>query len=323
MEGGPNQTETPKQTQKCARSVRDSSKTTKVTCCEWLCTTMGDSTGQHLPPVTRRRTGLRVAILLGAPVNWTAAFALRWQSTVACAARAVSTAVLGRALFFSGAGVKRVARLFAGQGRFLTSVLIDACYAGHADVVKLLLALPLEKGVDPAADNSRGLQLACRRGHVEIVELLLALPLERGVDPGADSNRMVWEACAADHVAIVKLLLALPPERGVDPAASDDEPLLMACKDGHVEIVKLLLALPTSRGCRPGGIQQRTPAAGMQGRRGGDREAPAGAAPGEGCRPGGVRQRCPAAGVFVWPRGDREAPVGAAYLEWCRPGSGP
>ena len=166
--------------------------------------------GRRLPPVTWRRTGLRVAILLGAPVDWTAAFALRWRSTVVCAARARSMTVLSRALFVSDGGKKGVARLLRGQGAFLTALFADACDAGHADVARLLLALPPNRGVNPAALSNDALLWACRNGHTEIVELLLALPLSRGVNPAATETSALWWACWGGHVEIVRLLLALP-----------------------------------------------------------------------------------------------------------------
>ena len=51
---------------------------------------------------------------------------------------------------------------------------------GHTDVVRMVLELPLEHGVNPAEHDNEALLNACHNGHTEIVRLLLDLPLERG-----------------------------------------------------------------------------------------------------------------------------------------------
>jgi hypothetical protein len=40
----------------------------------------------------------------------------------------------------------------------------------------MLLDLPLDRGVNPAANNNEALQNACHFGRTEIVRMLLALP---------------------------------------------------------------------------------------------------------------------------------------------------
>lgn len=163
-------------------------------------------------------------MLLSAPVNWAAALAVRWQTAVACAARTGATtgntAALERALYHPTPGragqMGRTARRLPQQGAFLTQLHIDACTDGHVEIVKLLLALPRDRGVDVTAVHNDAVCLACEGGHVEVVKLLLALPLEHGVNPAACGNYGLRWACANGHLEIVRLLLALPRDRGVD-----------------------------------------------------------------------------------------------------------
>ena len=44
------------------------------------------------------------------------------------------------------------------------------------EIVRLLLALPTDRGVNPAVDNNAPLRFVCGNGHTKIVRLLLALP---------------------------------------------------------------------------------------------------------------------------------------------------
>jgi len=88
---------------------------------------------------------------------------------------------------------------------------------------------------------------ACRDGHTEVVRLILDLPLERGVDPTARDNEALRHASLNGNTEIVRLLLALPPDRGVNLSARDNEALRHACVrhacyHGHTEIVRMLLA---------------------------------------------------------------------------------
>jgi len=50
-----------------------------------------------------------------------------------------------------------------------------------------------------------------KNGHVEVVRLLLDLPLERGVNPAANDNLALRTAREIGHTEIVRL----PPDRGV------------------------------------------------------------------------------------------------------------
>jgi len=136
----------------------------------------------------------------------------------------------------------------AGDDVSDTNAFRTACALGRIGIVRLLLELPLEKGVEPAANDNFALLHASTRAHTEIVRLLLDLPLNRGVDPAVGDNSALRSACYQGHTEIVRLLLDLPPERGVNPAADNNAALRTACYQGHTEIVRLLLELPLDRG---------------------------------------------------------------------------
>jgi len=59
--------------------------------------------------------------------------------------------------------------------------------------------------------NNAALSWACYNGHTEIVRLLLDLPLNRGVVP--NYNALLQRAYSNGRVDIVRLLLDLPKER--------------------------------------------------------------------------------------------------------------
>jgi len=83
---------------------------------------------------------------------------------------------------------------------------VFACTHGHTKIVRLLLEL--ERGVDPAAIHNLALCNASFNGHAVIVRLLLDLPSERGVNPAARDNTAVHLAVAIErgHTEIVYLL---------------------------------------------------------------------------------------------------------------------
>jgi len=78
------------------------------------------------------------------------------------------------------------------------------------------------------------------RGRTEIVRMLLDLPLERGVNPSARFNAPLNYACRNGHTEIVRMLLALPLERGVNPAAHNNAALRLASERGFADICELL-----------------------------------------------------------------------------------
>jgi len=119
---------------------------------------------------------------------------------------------------------------------------------GHTEIVRLILDLPLERGV--TARDNEALRFASQNGHTEIVRLLLDLPLERGVNPAANDNYAIRHASIRGHTEIVSMLIDLPPERGV--AANVNAALICAIQNGHTEIVSMLIDLPPERGVDPG-----------------------------------------------------------------------
>ena len=168
--------------------------------------------------------------------------------------------------------------------------LVRASYFGRTEVVRMLLDLPLERGVDPSSrnndalrfaslrgrtevvrmllaqrgrgvepsdDNNYALRVASREGHIEVVRLLLdepAGPGGRGVEPSADNNGALRWASAYGHAEVVRMLLDEPTGpggRGVDPSADDNYALRWASSFGHTEVVRMLLALPLWRGVAP------------------------------------------------------------------------
>ena len=91
-----------------------------------------------------------------------------------------------------------------------------AALCGHVHVMRLLLDLPPERGVDPAADSTARLRCAAWLGSAEVVRLLRECPPERGVDPAACNNEAVRTTASE---AVARLLTELPPHRGVDVTA--------------------------------------------------------------------------------------------------------
>jgi ankyrin repeat protein len=69
------------------------------------------------------------------------------------------------------------------------NLFITACAHGRTEIVRFLLALPPERGVDPAARGNEAIQCASENGHMKIVRMLLDLPLERGVNPAVHDNK--------------------------------------------------------------------------------------------------------------------------------------
>jgi ankyrin repeat protein len=106
-----------------------------------------------------------------------------------------------------------------------------ACGGGHTEIVRLLLDLPQERGVDPAADDNTSLIDACGNGQMEIVRLLLDLPLDRGI-----RQYSTYRSKCQRAKGNCLLLLNLPLERGVNPTAQDNDALRFECRHGHTEI---------------------------------------------------------------------------------------
>ena len=118
------------------------------------------------------------------------------------------------------------------------TALAWAARAGHADVVKVLLAhglAPLHRD----DDNYTPLSLAVYKKHTEAVRLLIAaIPRERYRDVGIIDQ--VWMASYLEDTDTLRVLL----EAGVPPdyiALQGGSALISAVEDGNLERVKLLL----------------------------------------------------------------------------------
>jgi ankyrin repeat protein len=120
----------------------------------------------------------------------------------------------------------------------INCAFLHACEWGYTEIVRLFL----EKGgslINPSAYGNQAFRTACARGCIDVVRLLLDLPLERGVDPAANDNYAFRFACENGQTEIARLLLDLPLERG--PTAADNHALKYARKYGRTDIVRLLL----------------------------------------------------------------------------------
>ena len=107
--------------------------------------------------------------------------------------------------------------------------LIKECEIGNVEKVASLLLI-----VDPSVQDNLALLEACYYGNFEIVRLLLADPR---VDPRAAGNWPVQISSKEGYFEIVRLLL---DDRRVDPTADDNLALKWAISNGHTDVVQLL-----------------------------------------------------------------------------------
>ena len=126
-------------------------------------------------------------------------------------------------------------------GAYRDYPLQNACEHGHIEVVKLLLSLPLSRGVLPSSNDNRALRLAAKNGHSDIVQLLLNLPLERGVDPSALDNEALIYASSYHRHDVVRILM----ESGrVDPGTQNNRAMRLACIHRDWNMVFILQSDP-------------------------------------------------------------------------------
>ncbi|KAL5584352.1 hypothetical protein FOVSG1_013741 [Fusarium oxysporum f. sp. vasinfectum] len=117
-------------------------------------------------------------------------------------------------------------------------LLKDACAAGYADIVDLLI----KAGADTNVLGGRGpytpLIAASQNGHARVVQLLLGA----GADPDISDNRSnaIFAASKAGHDDIVLWLLAAGAD--VDQLASRTSALQVAAEGGHDQCVPWLIA---------------------------------------------------------------------------------
>ena len=136
------------------------------------------------------------------------------------------------AAFAAGAGMADLLQLAIDQGARAgengSAVLLDAVEKGQTDIVKFVLALPAEHGVDVAASSEFAVQRAAELGHAEILRLLIA----HGADPFVLEGKPARLASTRNRSETFRLLLDLP---GWSPEMLDGvvgEALSVAAEDG-------------------------------------------------------------------------------------------
>ena len=180
-----------------------------------------------LPPTAALIVGRRASVLLGVPVDWATAIALNPSVAGTICAR--------------NNNVHQLLRCVPCVNEELLNAWLEmATNQGHKDVVQFLCELPLDRGVDPAADSNHALVLAALHGHRNVVQYLCELPLDRGIDPAVGHNWALRWAAENGHFDVVKYLCELPLDRGVDPAADNNGAMRWAERNGHLNLVQYL-----------------------------------------------------------------------------------
>ena len=110
----------------------------------------------------------------------------------------------------------------------------DACYAGHIEIVKLLLNLELPSSPMCCCgdiytdtpyhiiDVHSGYMRACMKGHIEIAKLLLSLEGSRKLKHYISCGNLCFhKAWRGHHIEIVNLLLSLNSEMNINLHIND------------------------------------------------------------------------------------------------------
>lgn len=140
------------------------------------------------------------------------------------------------------------------------SMILDlACQHGYLDILRYQLT----QGVTIEDLHDReALISACYAGHLEIVQLLLTFRDHAGNmlninDLRFEHNRILFMACAKGNLPLVEFLLAYRDNMGrqlvlediCDPAPDRGEAsITVACHNGHFEVVEYLLTYQDSTG---------------------------------------------------------------------------
>jgi len=165
---------------------------------------------------------------------------------------AFEAAVLGAALLGHTDVIRAIVELLTGDhGLPLSFEIVGddnrafrlAAHEGHVALVRYLCDLPVNVGIDPAANDNDALSNAAMYEHEDVVRLLCELPLHRGVDPAENHNQALRWAAWKGHIGIVRCLCELPPQRGVDPtdcAEMECNAMQIVAQEGHVEVMRYL-----------------------------------------------------------------------------------
>ncbi|XP_062525122.1 ankyrin repeat domain-containing protein 17 isoform X10 [Bombyx mori] len=124
------------------------------------------------------------------------------------------------------------------SNEFKESALTLACYKGHLDMVRFLLAAGADRE-HKTDEMHTALMEASMDGHVEVARLLLDSGAQVNMPTDSFESPLTLAACGG-HVDLAMLLL----ERGANIEEVNDEgytPLMEAAREGHEEMVALLL----------------------------------------------------------------------------------
>ncbi|XP_069486894.1 ankyrin repeat domain-containing protein 17 isoform X4 [Ambystoma mexicanum] len=139
---------------------------------------------------------------------------------------------VARVLLDSGAGIN------THSNEFKESALTLACYKGHLEMVRFLLAAGADQE-HKTDEMHTALMEACMDGHVEVARLLLDSGAQVNMPADSFESPLTLAACGG-HVELAALLI----ERGANLEEVNDEgytPLMEAAREGHEEMVALLL----------------------------------------------------------------------------------
>lgn len=132
-----------------------------------------------------------------------------------------------------GAGINR------HSNEFKESALTLACYKGHLEMVRFLLAAGADQE-HKTDEMHTALMEASMDGHVEVARLLLDSGAQVNMPTDSFESPLTLAACGG-HTQLALLLI----ERGANIEEVNDEsytPLMEAAREGHEEMVALLLA---------------------------------------------------------------------------------
>ncbi|GIY63342.1 ankyrin repeat and KH domain-containing protein 1 [Caerostris darwini] len=117
--------------------------------------------------------------------------------------------------------------------------LMEAASAGHVEVAKLLVERGASINTHSNEFKESALTLACYKGHLEMVRFLLAAGADREHKTD-EMHTALMEASMDGHVEVARLLLDSGAQVNM-PADSFESPLTLAACGGHVELAMLLL----------------------------------------------------------------------------------
>ncbi|XP_065353147.1 ankyrin repeat domain-containing protein 17 isoform X5 [Cloeon dipterum] len=146
----------------------------------------------------------------------------------------------------ASAGYVNVAKILLDNGaginthsnEFKESALTLACYKGHLEMVRFLLAAGADQE-HKTDEMHTALMEASMDGHVEVARLLLDSGAQVNMPTDSFESPLTLAACGG-HVDLALLLI----ERGANIEEVNDEgytPLMEAAREGHDEMVALLL----------------------------------------------------------------------------------